>query len=452
MKNKRYMPLVLLALPMLLMQSCLKDQEDVFSENASKRLDNLINNTEETLINAENGWQLDYYYGSPIDEGGVPMTFVFEKGKVSVAGDADTTKVYESHWSMIGDNGAVLSFDSYNTLLHRYSTPSSSAYQAQHGDFEFVIDSVGTNEIKVHGKKNGQSMVFRRLNKDRKEYIAEEIEQKNENYLKQASATIGGTDVVIGFNWDDRMVTLTAGSDSAKSIPFTYTDKGIRFYQPVVVGGKTLSSFEFVNDSLTMENVKYNVLDQGSTDVVFMAKYPAGYRHREDWGGDYTFTYMSAFEKGSPVDVDVTLTYRPDSLDYVMDGFTSDDGSEAIPIVLKWQKATGLLELHAQFIKQYSKSRWYNVYLWFEYRSSFTALPIRNKRMGFAFTLRQDTSNNKKYYWTDNGVPFMTFSNNTFVYAQSILFFRSYKNRTGTPVYFMSDWPFLYHVQSLTQK
>ncbi len=450
MNIRNYIKLTLMALPMLLMQSCLKDQEDAFPESASKRLTNLIDKTEETLIGAENGWQLDYYYGNNVTEGGVPMTLTFEKGKVSVASDADTTKVYESHWSMVGDNGAVLSFDSYNALLHRYATPSSSKYQADQGDFEFVIDSVGADEIHVHGKKNGQPLVFRRLTKDRKQYISEELEQKNENYLKMASANIGGKDVVLGFNWNDCMATITVDNNSTISMPFTHTDKGIRFFKPFTVSGKTISNFEFVDDSVTMENVKYNTLDPGSTDIVFMAKYPEGYRHLTEWGGEYTFRYLDKEVDGQPVEKDVTITYRPDSMDYVMNGFYSDDGTEAVPIVLKWSKATGMLELHTQLIKRYSKNSRYDIYLWFSYWTGVQAVRRRNTRC--AFTLRQDATNKKKFYWTNNGEEWVALLNGQSLYPESILFFRQYRNKTGTPLYLMTDWPYLFNIESLTQK
>lgn len=458
MKARKYKLLILLALPAMLMQSCLKDQEDDFADNASKRLTDLINKTSETLTSSENGWALDYYFGNPVSTGGSSMALVFDKDQVSAYGELDTTTVYKSHWSMKGNNGAVLSFDSYNSLLHAYATPTASRYQGSQGDFEFAIDSVAPDEIHMHGIRNRQPLVLHRLEKDFKQYVVDEVAQVNGNYLEKTTANISGIDVTMAYDWETRVAEIsysTAGDTTTVSMPFTYTDKGIRFFKPVSIGGKTLSDFEFVDDEDVMENVHYNTLDAGSTDVVFTAKYPNGYRHKDAWGGDYTFTYYADRAKTQLVSQDVTLTYVPDSAGYFMTGFVTKEERNKpvrqIPIMLKWRKATGLLEMKAQVIESYAYRSHYDVVMWLEYNYPTTG-QLRNRRQGFSFVTQPDAANENVYHWGNNGVPFITSMDGDDRWADSFLFICQYQNAKGTPLFYPSEYPHIYFIQSLIRK
>lgn len=44
-----------------MMQSCLKDQEDIFDESPSLRMQAMLDNAKKTLMDSPNGWVLDYY-------------------------------------------------------------------------------------------------------------------------------------------------------------------------------------------------------------------------------------------------------------------------------------------------------------------------------------------------------------------------------------------------------
>lgn len=458
MKTKRYKLLLLLILQALLLQSCLKNQEDSFSENASQRLIDLTEQTTETLISSENGWVLDYYFGNTVTVGGSAMTLVFKDGIVKAYGELDTTKVYESHWSMKGNNSAVLSFDTYNPLLHAYATPTSTRYEGYQGDFEFTIDSIANNEIYIHSTRNEIPMVLRRLDKSYKQYVKDEVSQVKGNYLERATANIDGTDVTIAYDWENRVANisyLSEGDTTKVSMPFTYTDKGIRFFKPVNITEKKLSNFEFVDDDV-MENVHYKTLDPESSEVVFNAKYRDGYKHRDAWGGDYIFTYYADHDKTSLVNQKVTLTYRPDSLDYIMTGFKTIEKKNRpvrpIPIKIEWDRSTGLLQMKPQIIEEYPYRKRYNLVMWFEFNYPNSNDHLRNKRGGFAFVTIQDSINKNVYHWGNNGIAFMTNLEGEKRWADSFLFICQYQNEKGTPLFFPEEYPHIYFIQSLTKK
>ena len=61
MKLNKIITLALLLLPALLLQSCLKDQEDLFDSSASARVEKYLSDTQKTLQNAQYGWVLENF-------------------------------------------------------------------------------------------------------------------------------------------------------------------------------------------------------------------------------------------------------------------------------------------------------------------------------------------------------------------------------------------------------
>lgn len=57
------------------------------------------------------------------------------------------------------DNGPVLSFDSYNDLMHFFATPDSDHPRAYDGDFEFQLFCMSPIDVrKLRGKRTGNDM------------------------------------------------------------------------------------------------------------------------------------------------------------------------------------------------------------------------------------------------------------------------------------------------------
>ena len=152
MKTHKYFLIGVMAISSLALSSCLKDQEDVFDGNAS-----------ESLMSSENGWALDYYPDRNQSYGGFAYAIKFTGSSATVSSALLPGVSETSLYKMTTDNGPMLSFDSYNTLMHFFATPSGDNYEAYDGDFEFVIDSVASDLVKIHGKRSGNTMYFRSL-------------------------------------------------------------------------------------------------------------------------------------------------------------------------------------------------------------------------------------------------------------------------------------------------
>ena len=108
------------------------------------------------------GWVLDYYPQSNQVYGGVAYTikFTHDDAIVRYEKNPDDGEV-KSLYKMKEDDGPVLSFDTYNAFLHKYATPKKGEYRGMEGDFEFVIDEIKADYIKVHGKRSLNTMYLR---------------------------------------------------------------------------------------------------------------------------------------------------------------------------------------------------------------------------------------------------------------------------------------------------
>ena len=102
------------------------------------------------------------------------MGVVFTAQQVTAYSQNAPEKAVVSSYKLTTDDGAVLSFDTYNSVLHYYATADGAHYQARGGDFEFVIKSVTKNRIVLRGKRSGNYCYLDRLTGEEtiSEYLA----------------------------------------------------------------------------------------------------------------------------------------------------------------------------------------------------------------------------------------------------------------------------------------
>lgn len=179
----KYIKLSLLA--MLLMgisTSCFKmEEEDIFDENAATRIDHAIKNYTDILTDKGGKWMLEYYANA--DEPGYVYLMTFNKnGSVQMSGKnvyigdlkgVDNSSVFaseESLWEVIGDNGPVLTFNSFNPIFHLFANPEDISKTetdeqgyGHEGDYEFDIMKYSGDTLYLDGKKYEHHMIMTRL-------------------------------------------------------------------------------------------------------------------------------------------------------------------------------------------------------------------------------------------------------------------------------------------------
>ena len=89
MKKNKLFIFLMLALPAMLLQSCLKDQEDTFDKSSSLRSQEYMENAKKTLVGSQYGWVFEYYPESNQIYGGYTYTLKFSDEKVTVMAEQD---------------------------------------------------------------------------------------------------------------------------------------------------------------------------------------------------------------------------------------------------------------------------------------------------------------------------------------------------------------------------
>ena len=283
--------------------SCVRDEEPVFDQSASVRLQNALKDAQTVLVGAENGWRMLYYPDPDQAYGGYLYTMKFSQEDVEIWGDLFEGSV-KSLYKMTTDSGPVLSFDTGNYVFHYFATPSGSQknlynesgrYQARKGDFEFLIISASKDEVVLKGKRSGNKIVMRPL-------AAGETPEA----VAQAAATCGESVFVSSFNGtigdDEATVTLKLGTRNAVlnltgekyaedetasvSVPYLYTENGLLFYNPVELGPYTITGFTWDVDTR-----KLTAFTGDAAGVDLVGSLPAGWHEYADFLGNWAIKY-----------------------------------------------------------------------------------------------------------------------------------------------------------------
>lgn len=177
----------LLALGAIAFAGCSDEDSGIFDSSAAERLEQ--SRTEyKDLLTADGGlWSLEYFTNE--EEPGYVLLMKFgDNGAVEVSADhkwiGGDFQQETSLWDVISDNGTVLTFNTYNTLFHVFSTPENivgpdaptneetgedinELGYGHEGDYEFLLMSHDKEgNVKLVGKKHGMTAWLRKLSAD----------------------------------------------------------------------------------------------------------------------------------------------------------------------------------------------------------------------------------------------------------------------------------------------
>lgn len=258
MKKKNIILFLLMALPTLLLTSCLKDQEDLFTESASQRTTTYLAKAKKVLTSSENGWVLNYYPDREQSYGGTPFTMKFTDEKVTVACvelTEDPTYTVESTYILNNEDGPVLMFDTYNELAHYFATPSGSSgaggYEAYDGDFIFIIMNISEDEntITLKGNRSGNIMYMHRLTESISDYQQKLADFVENLVFDKAAADIDGKKYNLTIDASNKKMTIApetpAEGEETIEAPFCFDKDGFSFYKPVTINGKEVRVFTY---------------------------------------------------------------------------------------------------------------------------------------------------------------------------------------------------------------
>ena len=264
---------------------CADEEESVFSSSAAKRLEQSRNEYKDVLTADGGLWAIEYFTNP--DEPGYVMTMKFSaNGAVEISADhtwiGNTFTQETSLWDIISDNGTVLTFNTYNTVFHIFSTPENivgpdapknedsgadinELGYGHEGDYEFLLMSHDANgNLRMVGKKHGMTAWLRKLpaDTDPEQFLAE-IRAKRVVFSSKFPEFLmtepsGATYVVTGlgsgiptvYPRDFNGVTADPITQTVKANGIL-TSKGFRFREPLVVKRADDSTWEL--DELTWQ-------------------------------------------------------------------------------------------------------------------------------------------------------------------------------------------------------
>lgn len=250
------------------LSSCNNEEDDLFDSSAATRLQEAKTTYASRLAAATNGWLMEYYptTGSDALSGrsyDLLTTFnadgsVLVETNLLPTADQKLQKGYQSDtslWQINADQGAVLSFDSYNKVLHQFSNPglvegmSGKGYE---GDYEFVIDSLDENAdmAMLRGKKRNVVIRLTRIDNgvDHKALLNELDSFQTATFPAEVPnpirMTLSGDNYIANNAGTTILNIYKEGDDSISTAtyhPFSITKRGgnfyLRFKDPLVLTG-----------------------------------------------------------------------------------------------------------------------------------------------------------------------------------------------------------------------
>ena len=234
---------------------CVKDQDDIFDLPSAQRAEQLNKDCKATLVAAPNGWVMEYYPSTQYYGGSfIYMTFTQDSVRMTDEAKLDLTPV--SFYSLKLDNGPVLSFDTYNEVIHKYADPGQDGI-GYGGDYEFIIVSVSPDVIMLTGKKGFDKIVMRPLaqGKTFAQYLDEVKSMDSYLNMNPQWRLIDGNDTLY-ISGDDKRHFMTsvdpAFVNDVVANAALPTQDGIIFNPALELNGKSYSIFKFSDDKTSL--------------------------------------------------------------------------------------------------------------------------------------------------------------------------------------------------------
>ncbi len=241
--------------------SCLKDDKANFSGSPAARLDEAVKVNKQILESAPNGWSLGYYAGRNYSGPGFTLTLKFKDGKAYIMGDnKDATTVGVSEYDIVKDQGVVLTFPTYNSVIHELAGASQGYPEGLQGDYEFAILEANANFIRLRGKKWKNEMILTPIKNQTQEEFIQKVFTIREGMTTNNYHFILGKDTLSAgeVNVDTRRLTAKINNVSY-DLAYNLTDTGLNLSSPIKIGAKEYSSFTWNEADKSFNNGELSI-------------------------------------------------------------------------------------------------------------------------------------------------------------------------------------------------
>ena len=250
-----------LGLMVTTLPSCLKDDKANFSGSPAARLDEAVKVNKQILESAPNGWSLGYYAGRNYSGPGFTLTLKFKDGKAYIMGDnKDATTLGVSEYDIVKDQGVVLTFPTYNSVIHELAGASQGYPEGLQGDYEFAILEANANFIRLRGKKWKNEMILTPIKNQTQEEFIQKVFTIREGMTTNNYHFILGKDTLSAgeVNVDTRRLTAKINNVSY-DLAYNLTDTGLNLSSPIKIGSKEYSSFTWNEADKSFNNGELSI-------------------------------------------------------------------------------------------------------------------------------------------------------------------------------------------------
>lgn len=238
----------------ILVASCTPEVEDAFNKPSAVRIAESIKNTKDILTAAPNGWRMAYQGSGGF--GGYNILCKFGTDN-NVFCEEETENVKAtSHYKIQQGQGVLLSFDSFNSALHKYSDPvgvlNGKAIgqngKGFEGDFEFRVMSCSKDSVVLEGRKHGDRVVLTPMpeNLTWANFFADVKNTTSAMYSERYNLIIDNETYPVEMKY--HTLTFVGKEGKTIEIPFIYTKEGMEILRESPLYGKKMTRFTYSAD------------------------------------------------------------------------------------------------------------------------------------------------------------------------------------------------------------
>lgn len=260
--------------------ACSNEEDDIFSQSAAERLNAASDLYSSRLTAQPNGWAMQLYpttqNEAPYGTGYLVLMRFHPNHQVDVAmNNLLTNNAYQSDssvWDVITDDGPVLSFDTHNSVMHKFSDPDDVPQTGTSddandetgtgigGDFEYIIVDApeDASYMMLKGKKRGTYNLLTPIEEgvDYQEYLTDVNNFQHTmfptNEVAQDFIHFGDSVCVFAGASDGVPSIYAVGSDAVTTQsfnPFVITKRGndfyLRFRDARTFGDKSIQDYRY---------------------------------------------------------------------------------------------------------------------------------------------------------------------------------------------------------------
>ena len=248
---------------LLWMSSCTSSSDLDKLPGAAVRTQQAISETVSKLEGHDGYWRLTYYPDTKRAYGGYSMYVQFKDGRVTALSELSTTST-NSTYSVKNIDMPTLAFDTRSNVLHHFITSTEYFRNARGGDFELLLMGQRGDSILLQGRKYGNQMSLVPMTTDPATEIAAlqamATKFQGKNFAPVSIGTAGTVSFRLNPTYRQLEYTSTSGeTTTTQKMAFAYTTEGLRFYEPITIGGVTISGFRLSSDGTSVTSIEGDV-------------------------------------------------------------------------------------------------------------------------------------------------------------------------------------------------